>query len=73
MQKKLLPLIHTDETLILAVYGFLQATPFFTNSIADKFLKLKVVKNLSLQTNDFGIWFFIENAFIRVDSVFIRG
>lgn len=28
MQKKLLPLIHTDETLILAVYGFLQATPF---------------------------------------------
>jgi len=51
---------------------FLPATAFFKNSFANKLWNWNLSKQ-SFQTNDFSIWFIVDNAFIRVKSVLIRG
>jgi hypothetical protein len=35
--------------------------------------EIETCQKQSVQTNDFTVWFFVDNAFIRVESVLIRG
>ena len=64
------PRIHTDETRIFKGYSF-TGTHFFKNSVAKNF-ELNLLKT-KCSHKRFQCLALIVNAFIRVESVFIRG